>query len=234
VDRVSGFDSIAERGFTQVPRALTTHAAAIGLKPGEAWLIVELDSLRFYADDSIELSYPAIGQRLGMGESSARRWLNSLRERGLIEWRSGKRDHTENLYDRQVRGDLVRPTRSEVSVSDAERQIPSPTSSELSVSTSSEVSVCTSSELSDVSIEAVEPFSTSLRDAVGADALNDAGLVADAPEQPPAAIPLRAAPDPAANDSYEHQCHGCGSTMGRGVEPGELCFRCRASKREAA
>lgn len=74
-----------------VTRALVENKS---LTLGARLLYVELLCLPHEADGAVVETYAQLAQRLGVSESSVKRWIKALGGAGLLEWRQGGlRDH---------------------------------------------------------------------------------------------------------------------------------------------
>lgn len=90
-------DTVASRGYTQIPNTLITCQKHLGLSDGELITFIQLISFRYYADSEV---FPAISRLCiygGKSFSTVQKRLNSLEAKGYIERYS--RNGKTTIYD---------------------------------------------------------------------------------------------------------------------------------------
>lgn len=70
--------------YIQIPLALLEHRAALDLKPTGLWLVVSLQSFRWFADSKIRPSVGTLASRLGASPDTVTRLVKGLQARGLL------------------------------------------------------------------------------------------------------------------------------------------------------
>lgn len=95
-------------GWTPIPRTFHQRARALGLSLPEVGLIDALEAYRRTDDEPVFVSYKRLARETGSGQSTVKRLINGLVERGLIEREHRKRSDGGNSTCALTRHGLTR------------------------------------------------------------------------------------------------------------------------------